>query len=213
MGAPVGRFRSLWFQLVNTQKSLDLEATQYKPPQISASGSSTPPTDIMIMHQNHHRNFSPDTSSMTPIVSLQRSRFAPSIGSSIPMAASGTPVTVKEAGQKINHHLLQSCALRAQDEPENALEEANFGFYLAEERKLYHLQSKSQFYRGLCLMDLERYKEADEAFTRAASVRWWAWRVAELKTQAEHKIAQAEKRRIMAERQMSLRDLEVSQRP
>lgn len=125
------------------------------------------------------------------------------------MAASETPFTVKEAGQKINHHLLQSCALRAQDKPEEALEQADYCLYLAEVRKLYHLQSKSQFYRGLCLMDLERYEEANDAFTRAASVRWWAWRVAELKAEAERKIAQTEERRVLAEREGTLSDFEM----
>lgn len=61
-------------------------------------------------------------------------------------------------------------------------------------------------------MDLERYEEANDAFTRAASVRWWAWRVAERKTEAELRIAQAEEKRVLAERENTLRDLGVSER-
>lgn len=111
------------------------------------------------------------------------------------MAVSETPITLTDAIRKMNHHLLRSCALLAHDEPDEALEEADFALYLAEARKVYHLQSKSQLYRGLCLMQLERWEEASAAFTRAANVRGWAERIAELKVEAERKIIEAENKR------------------
>jgi hypothetical protein len=95
------------------------------------------------------------------------------------------PITTKEAAQNINAHLLRVCALLANDEPGEALKEADFTLYLAEVREMHHLESKSQFYRGLCLMELERWDEASKAFTRGASVRWWGWRVEGLKREAE----------------------------
>jgi len=45
--------------------------------------------------------------------------------------------------------------------------------------------SKSQLYRGLCLMKLERWAEATSAFARAANVRGWAVRVKDLKSECE----------------------------
>jgi len=45
--------------------------------------------------------------------------------------------------------------------------------------------SKSQFYRGLALMELRRYKEASDAFTKAASVRDWSGKVWSCKNVAE----------------------------
>ena len=110
------------------------------------------------------------------------------------MTASDMPITITDAIRKMNHHLLRSCALLADDKPDEALEEADFALYLAEARKIYHLQSKSQLYRGLCLMELERWEEASAAFTRAANVRGWAVRIAELKIEAEQKIIEVERR-------------------
>ena len=122
------------------------------------------------------------------------------------MAASEAPITIDDATRKINHHLLRSCALLANNEPHEALEEANYALYLAEARKIYHLQSKSQLYRGLCLMELEGWKEASAAFTRAANMREWSGRVAELKIEAENKISESEERR--QQKGTKLNDLE-----
>ena len=105
-----------------------------------------------------------------------------------PKAASETPITIVDAIRKVNHHILRACALLAHDEFDEALAEADFALYIAEARKIYHLQSKSQLYRGLCLMKLQRWEEASAAFTRAANVRGWAERVAELKIEAESKV-------------------------
>ena len=41
-------------------------------------------------------------------------------------------------------------------------------------------------------MELERWEEASVAFTRAANVRGWGTRVAELKTEAEKKLNDVE---------------------
>jgi hypothetical protein len=101
-------------------------------------------------------------------------------------------MTVADANRTINYHLLRSCALLAQNQPEEGLKEADFTLYIAEVRDIYHLQSKSQFYRGLCLMELERWGEASAAFTKAANVRWWASRVAELKIEAERRIIEGQ---------------------
>jgi hypothetical protein len=44
-------------------------------------------------------------------------------------------------------------------------------------------------------MELERWEEASAAFTRAANMREWSGRVAELKIEAERKIAEVEEGR------------------
>ncbi len=49
--------------------------------------------------------------------------------------------------------------------------------------------SKSQLYRGLCLMKLERWAEASSAFARALNVRGWAVRVQELKSECERHVS------------------------
>ena len=122
-----------------------------------------------------------------------------------PKAASETPVTLNDAIRKMNHHLLRSCALLAHRNLEGALAEADFALYLAEARKVYHLQSKSQLYRGLVLMELERWDEASVAFTRAANVRGWGTRVAELKSEAEKKLHDVEEARRKRREQTKLR--------
>ena len=119
-----------------------------------------------------------------------------------PKAASEPPITIVDATRKVNHHILRACALLAHDELDEALAEADFALYVAQARKIYHMQSKSQLYRGLCLMELQRWEEASAAFTRAANVRGWAVRIAELKIEAERKVNQAEEWRKRKETQV-----------
>lgn len=97
---------------------------------------------------------------------------------------------------RVNYHLMRSYALLTCDQSDEGLEEADSAFLIAEARKIYYLQSKSQLYRGLCLMKLERWRDASAAFTRAANVRGWAQRVAELKMEAERKLIEVGIRRI-----------------
>jgi hypothetical protein len=66
---------------------------------------------------------------------------------------------------------------------------------MSEEAGIYHLVSRSQLYRGLCLMELKRWKEASCAFTRAASVRDWQGKVWELKNMAESNLLQESRRK------------------
>ena len=97
---------------------------------------------------------------------------------------------------RVNYHLMRSYALLTCDQSDEGLEEADSAFLIAEARKIYYLQSKSQLYRGLCLMKLERWRDVSAAFTRAANVRGWAQRVAELKMKAERKLIEVGIRRI-----------------
>lgn len=143
------------------------------------------------MQQDYERHFLSTARSPSP----PPDTFSPELAifnKPRPKAASETPVTLDDAIRKMNHHLLRSCALLAHRNLEGALAEADFALYLAEARKVYHLQSKSQLYRGLVLMELERWEEASVAFTRAANVRGWGTRVAELKTEAEKKLNDVE---------------------
>jgi tetratricopeptide (TPR) repeat protein len=148
----------------------------------------------MFMDQSHQRDFH-----LTPRrASAPSKTYSPGlayINKPPPKAASDLPITIEDTIRKVNHHILRSCALLAHDEVDEALKEADFALYLAQARKIYHLQSKSQFYRGLCLMELKRWEEASTAFTRAANVRGWAGRIAELKIEAERKFRDAEERR------------------
>ncbi|KAE9378332.1 hypothetical protein N431DRAFT_554562 [Stipitochalara longipes BDJ] len=86
--------------------------------------------------------------------------------------------------KQINLQLLRCCALLPLAHPE-CLVRADNALAIAEDAELYHLVSKSQFYRGLSLMELKRYKEASEAFTKAASVRDWSGKAWFAKNAAE----------------------------
>jgi tetratricopeptide (TPR) repeat protein len=158
------------------------------PPKSSTDSSS--PIHTVITYQSYQWSFQliPGSTSHITTIKAAKPTF---LHRPRPMAASEPPITLSNAIRKMNHHLLRSCALLAHEEPDEALEEADYALYLAEARAVYHLQSKSQLYRGLCLMELERWEEASAAFTRAANVRGWGARIAELKIEAERKIAEA----------------------
>ena len=161
----------------------------------SSSESYSSPTNPISALENQRWTYSPNPAPTPHIFSTRKSFSVASI-STPRLAASEAPMTIADANRTINYHLLRSCALLAQNQPEEGLKEADFTLYMAEVREIYHLQSKSQFYRGLCLMELERWGEASTAFTKAANVRWWASRVAELKIEAERRIIEAQDGRV-----------------
>jgi hypothetical protein len=89
--------------------------------------------------------------------------------------------------KQVNRELLRCSALLPLAHPE-CLERADNALAIAEEARACHLISKSQFHRGLALMELKRYKEASDAFTKAASVRDWSGKVWSWKNSAERMV-------------------------
>lgn len=75
---------------------------------------------------------------------------------------------------QINFHLLRCVAHLTCDSPEEGLEEATDALNVAISAKMYHMQSKAQFYRGLCFKRLKKWKRAQLCFVSAANVRGWA---------------------------------------
>lgn len=89
--------------------------------------------------------------------------------------------------KQINLSLMRCCAVLLNGHPDCLLYADN-ALAMAEESGHHHLISKSQHYRGLSLMKLKRYKEASNAFTRAASIRDWAQRASGYKSTAERMV-------------------------
>jgi len=89
--------------------------------------------------------------------------------------------------KQINLELVRCSALLPLAYPE-CLVHADNALAIAENAGLYHLISKSQFYRGLAFMELKQYKEASDAFTKAASVRDWSGKVWSCKNAAERMV-------------------------
>lgn len=169
-----------------------LPALNSKSPAWLTSDFSTPRE--MYVHQDSQEDFLSTALPPSPRPEIHSPEL-PFFNKPPPRAASETPITLDDAIRKMNHHLLRSCALLAQKDLDKALSEADYALYLAEARKVFHLQCKSQLYRGLCLMQLMRWEEASAAFTRAANVRGWGTRVAELKIEAERMMNDAEQAR------------------
>jgi hypothetical protein len=96
--------------------------------------------------------------------------------------------------QRINRELIRCCANLAMDNPVS-LDFADNALAMAEEAGIYYLVSKSQLYRGMCLMESKRWKEASFAFTGAASVRDWEGKAWELKNMAESNLLQESRRK------------------
>jgi len=88
----------------------------------------------------------------------------------------------------VNLRLIRCAALLANDEPGRGLQAAEDALQVAENDSLYNMVSKSHLYRGQCLLKLERWQEASEAFTLAANVKGWATRVGQLKSFADKKL-------------------------
>jgi hypothetical protein len=97
-------------------------------------------------------------------------------------------ITVSESqpttAKNVNLDLLRCCALLQVKDPD-CLKLADNALMVAQHARIQYLISKSQFYRGQCLFELKRYKEASDAFTRAASVRDWKGNVWKCKNAAE----------------------------
>ncbi len=81
--------------------------------------------------------------------------------------------------------LLENSRLDCLNLAEDALEFAEHALAMAEEAGYLDLATKAQFYRGQCLIILERFKEASDAFTKAATIRDFKNEVAEWKNIAE----------------------------
>jgi len=97
-----------------------------------------------------------------------------------------TPLSESQltTAKTVNFDLLRCCTL-LQVKHSDCLKFADNALAVAERAGIHHLVSKSQFYRGLSLMERKRYKEASDAFTRAASVRDWEGKVCKWKIAAE----------------------------
>jgi hypothetical protein len=97
-----------------------------------------------------------------------------------------TPLSESQltTAKTVNFDLLRCCTL-LQVKHSDCLKFADNALALAEHAGIHHLISKSQFYRGLSLIEWKRYKEASDAFTRAASVRDWEGKVCKWKIAAE----------------------------
>lgn len=97
-----------------------------------------------------------------------------------------TPLSESQltAAKMVNSDLLRCCTL-LQVKDSECLKFADNALAVAEHAGIHHLISKSQFYRGLSLIEWKRYKEASYAFTRAASVRDWEGKVCKWKIAAE----------------------------
>lgn len=87
--------------------------------------------------------------------------------------------------QYINSQLLKACALLATSEPAQALEHVEKAFLLAEEKNLFYEISKCYLYRGLCFMEMKRWREARIALVRGVNVRGWDGRVEGLMREAQ----------------------------
>lgn len=142
-------------------------------------------------------SFSTPTTSLTRFI-LSNSTFPrrlssapPTLTSSPPMAALTkeeirmhgpltTPKTVTSA-QKINLHLIRSCALLVSSQPLRALKAADIALKHADNHEIAYLISKSRIYRGLALLTLGRWREAECDFGRAGGVRGWGVRVGALR--------------------------------
>ena len=88
----------------------------------------------------------------------------------------------------VNYHLMRAVALLASSELDytsQALIEADTALGIAQEavkhgENAYNLECKSQFYRGLCLIEMKKWREANWALTRAACIESWAEQVGNL---------------------------------
>ncbi|KAH8596274.1 hypothetical protein B0O99DRAFT_110710 [Bisporella sp. PMI_857] len=101
------------------------------------------------------------------------------------MANAASPSTTIVVNNLLLHCIID---LEHNSSPQKALFCAESALETAKRAHQYDLESKCQFWRGRCLMDLERWHEASLAFTRAASVKDWKGRVAVLKMECERQI-------------------------
>lgn len=95
--------------------------------------------------------------------------------------------STKEFSLHINATLLQSCALRSVGSFRKALELAESALYIANLNDIHQLVSKSQYHRGLALLDLGLFADAHCCFVRAASIKWYARDVERLMRETERK--------------------------
>lgn len=130
---------------------------------------------------NH--SFLLESRSQSSTFSIRMDQLPPESRSSSRSPSVSPPVPT--ATTNVNLHLMRSCALRAAGYISRALNSAEQALSIATEHSLYHLICKCHLYRGLCMMQLSRWKEASNDFTRAANVRGWAGSVSELKLTAE----------------------------
>ncbi|KAE8453923.1 hypothetical protein EG329_007699 [Mollisiaceae sp. DMI_Dod_QoI] len=98
------------------------------------------------------------------------------------------PAEIPYPDKTINLHLLRSECYLSFGTPNLALQQADIALHIATERNLYKLEAKSQFYRGKCLMEAERWKEAKWALVRAASLRDHKGEVAKMGRECEEQV-------------------------
>jgi hypothetical protein len=104
---------------------------------------------------------------------------------------SNSPKTFNNTIERINLYLLRCATLLACDQPGMGLKDADEALRIAEAENIYYMRSKSHLYRGLCFRKMARWVEASSAFTQAASIKAWAGRVRELKSEAADNIARS----------------------
>jgi hypothetical protein len=78
--------------------------------------------------------------------------------------------TALQDHKNINLSLMR-CACLLENDMSTCLKYADNALEIAEEAGLHDLATKCQKYRAYCLFALERWKEASDAFTRAATIR------------------------------------------
>jgi hypothetical protein len=163
-----------------------------------------PPADVWIMDRTWHVDESPTHLSKAE-ARFSRQDFQAGLITLDAVLATSTKtpgfrksllkkrIPMGDFSQRINGYLLRSCALLAAGDPRQGLQSADTALRLAGEitlnERYSYMQSKSQLYRGLCLMELKRWGEASAAFTRAASIADWKGRVAELMIEAQKNLA------------------------
>jgi hypothetical protein len=95
--------------------------------------------------------------------------------------------------ERINLHLIRSCALLACQELSRGLIATDTALQISEKLDINYLVRKSQLYRGLNLMELKCWREPSFAFTRAGTVRRWHAKVNGLKRKEEKKVERQDK--------------------
>jgi len=96
---------------------------------------------------------------------------------------------------------MRAAALLAFSEPAyttQALIEADTALGIAQQavkhgENAYNLEFKSNFYRGLCLMEMKKWRKASWALTRAACIESWAERVEELGRECRQRLLEEKK--------------------
>ncbi|APA11780.1 predicted protein [Sclerotinia sclerotiorum 1980 UF-70] len=90
--------------------------------------------------------------------------------------------------QYVNLQLIKSCALLEISELDQALGHVEEALFIAEDKNLFYEISKCHLYRGLCFIEMKRWREAKIALVRGVNVRGWGGRVEELMREVQMRI-------------------------